>query len=100
MIFHENHLLADDSHEIYLILFRKLRKMSQKVSSAAVVIGAFRVKIQSDGVDYSLFVVAPNASHCTVCFLAFGFSFVVLSSAEEERDICFKFMGESFQDCS
>ena len=34
----------DHSHEIsYLILFKK-RKMSQKVSSAAVVIGALRVK--------------------------------------------------------
>ena len=44
MIFHENHLLADDSHEIsYLIFFRKLGKMSQILSSAAVVIGALRV---------------------------------------------------------
>ena len=38
MIFH-------DSHEIsYLIFFRKLGKMSQNVSSAAIVIGALRVK--------------------------------------------------------
>ena len=45
MVFHENRLPADDSHEIsYLIFFRKLRKMSQKLSSAAVVIGALRVK--------------------------------------------------------
>ena len=45
MIFHENRLLADDSHEIpNLIFFRKLEKMSQNVSSAAVVIGALRVK--------------------------------------------------------
>ena len=44
MIFHENRLLADDSHEIsYFILFRKLGKMSQNLSSAAVVIGALRV---------------------------------------------------------
>ena len=42
MIFHENRLLADDSHEIsYLIL---LGKLSQNLSSAAVVIGALRVK--------------------------------------------------------
>ena len=41
MIFHENRLLADDSHEIsYLIFFQKLRKMLQKLSTAAVVIGA------------------------------------------------------------
>ena len=45
MIFHENRLLADDSHEIsYLIFFRKLGKMPQNMSSAAVVIGALRIK--------------------------------------------------------
>ena len=44
MIYHENRLLADDSHEIsYLIFFRKFGKMSQNLSSAAVVIGALRV---------------------------------------------------------
>ena len=44
MIFYENRLLADDSHEIsYLIFFQKLGKMSQNLSSAAVVIGALRV---------------------------------------------------------
>ena len=44
MIFHENRLLEDDSHGIsYLIFFRKLEKMSQNLSSAAVVIGALRV---------------------------------------------------------
>ena len=46
MIFHENRLLADDSHEIsYLIFFKKLGKMTQNVSSATVVIGALRVNI-------------------------------------------------------
>ena len=46
MIFHENRLLADDSHVIsYLIFCRKLGKMSQNLSSAAVVIGALRVKV-------------------------------------------------------
>ena len=44
MIFHENRLLADDSDEItYLIFVKKLEKMSQNLSSAAVVIGALRV---------------------------------------------------------
>ena len=44
MIFHENRLLADDSHEISnLIFFRKLGKMLQILSSAAVVIVALRV---------------------------------------------------------
>ena len=46
MTFHENRLLADDSHEIsFLISFRKLGKLLQNLSSAAVVIGALRVKI-------------------------------------------------------
>ena len=45
MIFHENRLLADDSHEIYhAIFFRKFGKKSQNLSSAADVIGALRVK--------------------------------------------------------
>ena len=44
MIFHENCLLADNSYEIsYFIFFRKLKKMSQNLSSAAVVIGALWV---------------------------------------------------------
>ena len=44
MIFHENRLPADDSHEMSnLIFFLKLEKMSQILSSAAVVIGALRV---------------------------------------------------------
>ena len=43
MIFHENRLLADDSHEISYLFFRKIRRMSQKLSSAAVVICALRV---------------------------------------------------------
>ena len=45
MIFHENRLLADDSHVIsYLIFVKNWKKMSQNLSSAAVVIGALRVK--------------------------------------------------------
>ena len=43
MIFHENRLLADDSHEIYFF-FRKFGKVLKKLSSAAVLIGALRVK--------------------------------------------------------
>ena len=43
MIFHENRLLADDSRVIsYLILVENWPKMSQTLSSAAVVIGALR----------------------------------------------------------
>ena len=44
MVFHENRLLADDSHEIsYLIFFMKIGKDVAKYLSAAVVIGALRV---------------------------------------------------------
>ena len=40
-MFLENRLLADDSHEIsYLLFFQKLKKMSQILSSASVVIVA------------------------------------------------------------
>ena len=45
MIFHENHLPADESHEIsYLTFFWKMGKMSQNWLSAAVMIGALKVK--------------------------------------------------------
>ena len=41
MIFHENCLLADKSHEVsYLIFLKRIGKMSQNVPSAAVVIDA------------------------------------------------------------
>ena len=44
MVLYENRLLADDSHAIsYLIFCRKLGKVFQNSSSAAVVIGASRV---------------------------------------------------------
>ena len=44
MVFHENRLPADNSHEIsYLISFENLKKMSQNLSSAAVVIDALRI---------------------------------------------------------
>ena len=43
MIFHENLLQADDSNVIsYLIFVKNWEKMSQNLSSAAVVIGALR----------------------------------------------------------
>ena len=45
MIFHENHLLADDSHVIsYLIFVENWEKCHKNLSSAAVVIGALRDK--------------------------------------------------------
>ena len=57
MVFNENRLLADDSHEIsYLIFFRKLGKISQNLSSAAVVIGALRVNIFNNDIVWVQFV--------------------------------------------
>ena len=55
MIFHENCLLADDSHVIsYIIFVEILGKMAQNLSSAAVVIGHLRVKRPSTGDIFSL----------------------------------------------
>ena len=45
MIFNENRLLADDSHVIsYLIFVENWEKRPKILSSAAVMIGALRVK--------------------------------------------------------
>ena len=45
MIFPESCLLADNSHEISYLIFSKIEiEMSENLSSAAVVIGALRVK--------------------------------------------------------
>ena len=45
MIFHENRLLADDSHVISYLIFVENCERCLKLSSAAVVIGALRVNI-------------------------------------------------------
>ena len=47
MLFHENRLLADDSHEISYLMFSKIKKDVAKLSSAAVVNGALRVNCLS-----------------------------------------------------
>ena len=53
MISHENRLPADNSHELsYLIFFENCQKMSQNMSSAAVVIGALRVKSSLGSFDH------------------------------------------------
>ena len=57
MIFHENCLLADNSHEISYLIFSKIRKDVANLSSAAVVIGALRVKI----VDYADLLPLPKS---------------------------------------
>ena len=55
MIFHENRLLADDSHEVsYLIFFQKIGKDVANLSSAAVVIGAYGWKFSAPGCDNTL----------------------------------------------
>ena len=74
MIFHKNHRLADDSHEIsYLIFFRKIRKMSQKLLSAAVVIGALRVnKLKGNkvpgGLGVHIYLPFIAGKQCAVWF--------------------------------
>ena len=46
MIFHENRLLADDSHVISHLSFENWERcLNQNLLSAAVVIGALRVKL-------------------------------------------------------
>ena len=48
MMFHENCLLADDSHVIPILFLSKiLGQMSQSLLSAAVVIGPLRDEIQT-----------------------------------------------------
>ena len=59
MIFHDNGLLEDNSHEISYLIFSKIGKMSQNLSSAAVVIGALRVKYHSLNSD-DLFVARKD----------------------------------------
>ena len=51
MIFHENRLLADDSHVISFLIFVENWKMSQNLSSAAVVIGPLRVEKEQKQCD-------------------------------------------------
>ena len=43
MMYHENRLLADDSHEISFLFFENKEKTLQDCSSAAVLICALRV---------------------------------------------------------
>ena len=50
MIFHENHLLADNSHEISYLIFSKIKKDVAKLS-AAVVIGALREILKITNAD-------------------------------------------------
>ena len=59
MIFHENCLLADDSHVISYLIFVEIgKKISQNLSSAAVMIGALRVKVFSKLITSALHVNA------------------------------------------
>ena len=74
MIFHENRLLADDSHEIsYLSFFAKLVKMLQNLSSAAVVIGALRVKLKSLSYSANIFFMKLFSAYCITCICSEAF---------------------------
>ena len=57
MIFHENCLLADNSHEILYLIFSKIRKHVANLSSAAVVIAALRIKKE----DYTGLLSLPKS---------------------------------------
>ena len=60
MIFHENRLLADDSHVTPYLIFLKLEKVSQLLLSAAVVIGALRVKSRRHKLFFVFQVTYPR----------------------------------------
>ena len=67
MIFHENRLLVDDSHEIsFLISFKNWEKMLPNLSSAAVVIGALRA-IVMEGEDLAMLYHLSSPRMSTVC---------------------------------
>ena len=57
MIFHENRLLADDSHEIsYLIFIRKLGKMSQNLwsySDSFTILGLWVLRLAVSNINES-----------------------------------------------
>ena len=79
MTFHQNRLLADDAHEISPYFCRKLGKMSQNLSSAAVAIGALRVKNEF-GPQKVLYILGMQ--------LIFAASFALIlkkQSTEEKR---------------
>ena len=64
MIFHENCLLADNSHETSYLIFFKIWKMLQNLPSAAVVIGALRVKSEP---SFSPYFVCVCVCVCVCC---------------------------------
>ena len=46
MTFHEYRLLADDSHEIPCLIFKKIVKLLQNILSAAVVMSTLRIEMK------------------------------------------------------
>ena len=63
MIFHENRLLADDSHVIYLIL-SKIGKDVAKLSSVAVVIGTLRVNPSNKILVFLILIPYDKTKKC------------------------------------
>ena len=62
MISHDYCLLADNSHEISYLIFFKLGKMSENLSSAAVVIRALKVKEQQQNHSIRTNSCSPDGS--------------------------------------
>ena len=86
MVFHENCLPADDSHEIsYLIFFENWGRCCKFIVSAAVVIGALRVK-RTVLVSQHMFWVRKkkkkkiflNTHSISACWVIFHYNFLRL----------------------
>ena len=68
MIFRENRLLADDSHEITYLIFSEnyVGKMLQNLSSAAFVIGALRINSMPPKSSFRGIKILHNGSSRTM----------------------------------
>ena len=91
MIFHDNHLLADDSHEILHLFFCwKLGNMLQNFSSVSVVVGTLSVesKFWVHKADYMYFLLRNQNIRYFVgtqknCFMIFGWEKRYLKNLHE-----------------
>ena len=60
MVFYEKRQLADDSHELSNLIVFKLGKMSQNLTSVAVMIGALRLNLSFGTICYHLLFKYQN----------------------------------------